>query len=163
MNHRLPPEAGLSSTLRMGRPLSWWREDQNESHARWSATNEEQTKEEEQFPLIKVQQQHPSRCFRGFHPWSGRDFHNCSAASFLRYRRSLSKGGPPGSSRPLSRTPSGHEPRRSHHARTAISSGRRCLSTILHHATGTNPFPIPYGPSSCGTSSSGARRGTCRR
>ena len=34
--------------------------------------------------------------FRGFHPCTCKDRHNCSAASFLRCRRSLSSGGPSG-------------------------------------------------------------------
>ena len=37
-----------------------------------------------------------------FHPWVWSDFHICSAASFLKYRRSLSNGGPSGIDRPRS-------------------------------------------------------------
>ena len=38
----------------------------------------------------------PHRGVVFFHPWVWSDFHNCSAASFLRCRRSLSSGGPSG-------------------------------------------------------------------
>ena len=44
----------------------------------------------------------PHRGLVFFHPCVCRDFHICSAASFRRYRRSLSNGGPSGICRPRS-------------------------------------------------------------